>query len=87
MNDTEFERESVNDIETTPARTPAQRRLQEDASATNEDLPVYLTDDGYPTSLDHAPDVTDAGLLSNGSVDGLDADLDSMPGDETPISS
>lgn len=85
MNDNVWENE--NDITAAPARTPAQQRLHEDTSATNEEIPVYVTNDGYPTSLDHAPDVTDAGLLSNGNVAGLDADLDSMPGDETPISS
>lgn len=85
MNDTDALKGRDDDMAAGPATTPAQQRLQRDASVGDDDLPVYVTDDGYPTSLAHAPDVTNAGLDNNASVDGLGADLDAMPGDETPI--
>lgn len=74
----------------TNAETPsgaATGGLRNDAQVDPPDQPVPVTSDGYPTSLDvYGTDVVDTGMTSDASVRGMGADLDAMPGDETPIS-
>jgi hypothetical protein len=61
-------------------------QLIRDARVEPVDQPIPVTSDGYPTSLDvYGRDVVDTGLTSDASVRGMGADLDAMPGDETPI--
>lgn len=67
---------------------PAARgQLRRDECVEPVDQPIPVTADGYPTSLDvYGRDVVDTGMTSDASVRGMGADLDAMPGDETPIS-
>ncbi|HEY3267848.1 MAG TPA: hypothetical protein VGM37_13035 [Armatimonadota bacterium] len=66
--------------------SPAQARLRRDTSL----YPVDWTEPvpaKEPNGLGmYGDDIVDAGLASDASVGGLGADLDAMPGDETPIS-
>jgi hypothetical protein len=66
----------------------AQDRLRRDMEVDPPEQPVPVTSDGFATSLDvHGIDVVDVGMSSDASVRGMGVDLDSMPGDETPIAS
>jgi hypothetical protein len=66
--------------------TAATTRLERESSATATDEPVPVTSDGYRTTLDvYGRDVVDTGMTSDADLGGMGADLDAMPGDETPI--
>lgn len=87
MNEYEHEVDRGNSLANETPQNPAQERLMRDASLYPDEMVVPVTSDGFESSVDvYGADVVNTGMASDASVRGFGADLDAMPGDETPIS-